>query len=387
MNQVLEKLPLILYIGINNLFLYKYGVRQDFINVFFLIPAFNILLFFIYLFFKKTTLKDSFYTISFLFISVVFFISTIIVNQLIDGESLNIDRWSAMSVSINAVLENRYPYSELDHLNQHSSNFPSLLLIGLPFYLLGDIGYLQSFCFLVFSYIIYKTIATPKAKLFGLLLLIFSIFYLWEIYVKSDLMSNFILILGFIIFYGKQKEIFKNPMLLGSISGFLFFTRVVSIIPLSILLFNSFLKTTSIKKVLYAISAFLTLILLTYFAFRNFRNLDIVREFNPLNLQNKSSQLPMFLSIITILIPFYFSTKTKSINDIIKFCVYFLSIPIIISFIIKLFTNGISDIIYKSSFDISYFNIITPFIIYYIIMEYDKKQIEIKCRFNKTTLN
>ena len=199
MKYIFKIIPLILYFGINNLFLYKYGIRQNAINIYALLILFNVLSVFIIFFLKKIEINESFLKIAFWCIVISFFCFTIVLNIKVGGSNLNVDRWSAMSVSIKALLENNYPYTELDHLNQGSSNLPSLFIIGLPFYLLGNIGFIQSFSFLFYTFLIYKTIKSPKARLAGILLLITSIFYLWEIYVKSDLMSNFIFILGFIL--------------------------------------------------------------------------------------------------------------------------------------------------------------------------------------------
>lgn len=365
----LKIIPLILYFSINNLFLYKYGIRQNLINIYALLILHNSLTIFIVFFLRKIQIKDSYLKIIFWCIVVSFFCFTIILNIKVDGNNLNVDRWSAINVSINALLENNYPYTALDHLNQGSSNLPSLFLIGLPFYLLGNIGYIQSFSFLLYTFLIFKSSETYKIRLIGILLLTTSIFYLWEIYVKSDLMSNFIFILGFILLTPKNK--FKRPIKLGILTSFLLFTRIVAIIPLSIMLFKSFIKTTNKKRILFIFSCFLYIFILAIFVFSKSPNLETALEYNPFNLQNKSSQLPLIISVLTILIPLYFSLKVKDNLDIIKYSFLFLAIPIFISFGIVFYNNGFVDIIYNSLFDISYFNIITPFIIYLVILEID----------------
>ena len=276
-----------------------------------------------------------------------------------------------MSVSIIALLENNYPYTALDHLNQGSSNLPSLFIIGLPFYLLGNIGLLQSFSFLFYTFLILKTIKNHKARLAGILLLITSIFYLWEVYVKSDLMSNFIFILGFILLTPKNK--FKRPIQLGGLAGFLLLTRIAAIIPLSIMLLKAFIETTNKKRTLFIISSLSFISALVIFVFSKSPNLETVLEHNPFNLQNRSSQLPLLISILTIVIPLYFSLKVKNSVDIVRYSFLFLSIPIFISFAIVFFDKGFEDIINNFSFDISYFNIITPFIIYLIVIEIDDR--------------
>ncbi|MDP5043442.1 MAG: hypothetical protein NWQ06_00515, partial [Leeuwenhoekiella sp.] len=66
---------------------------------------------------------------------VLFFGITIYINLKVNGYALHIDRWSAMTEGIAALLNGNYPYSALDHLGGRTSNLPTLFLIGLPFYL------------------------------------------------------------------------------------------------------------------------------------------------------------------------------------------------------------------------------------------------------------
>ena len=173
----IEKIILfLLYFGINSLFIYKYGIRQDHIPISLLLVGFPILVLTIVYFILNFNLKSSRLKITYVTITIVFFLFTIFLNFIINGDSLNVDRWSAMEITISSILNNTYPYSAIDHLNGRSSNLPGLIVIGIPFYLLGNIGLLQSFSFLLFSYTIYITVTNDKAKLIGLFLLISSVF-------------------------------------------------------------------------------------------------------------------------------------------------------------------------------------------------------------------
>jgi hypothetical protein len=276
-----------------------------------------------------------------------------------------------MEASISALLNNQYPYAAIDHLNGRSSNLPGLLIIGLPFYLIGNIGFLQSFTFLLFSFTIYKSIQNYKAKILALFLLIFSISFLWEIYVKSDLMSNFIIILSFIsLWYLKYKNTYlENPSLLAGISSFLLLTRLISIIPLTLLIFKAFMNSPFKKKLEFILITTSTILVLVFMVLYNCPNMEVFKSNNPITLQNR--QLPFYISLIVIIIPFFFSKKINSLNLLIKFSLIFLFIHVFISFIISVFNFGIFDIINNSVFDISYFNIIMPFLIYYIAIKYD----------------
>ena len=128
MKKIEALLLFIIYFFINYLFLYKYGIRQNYIDEIILIIAyFLIIIVFFYLLNKvqlrKSTLKFIFFTVT-----ILFFLFTIFINNYIDGNSVNVDRWSAMEASISALLNNQYPYAAIDHLNGRSSNLPGLLI-------------------------------------------------------------------------------------------------------------------------------------------------------------------------------------------------------------------------------------------------------------------
>ncbi len=371
MKKIEDIFLLILYLSINFLFIYKYGIRQNYINEFVLIIAYSFLLLTFFYFLNRIKLRKSTSKIIYLSTVILFFLFTIFINIYIDGNNVNVDRWSAMETSISALFNNQYPYAALDHLNGRSSNFPGLIIIGLPFYLMGNIGLLQSFTFLLFSFIIYKSIHNFKAKILGLFLLISSISFLWEVYVKSDLMSNFIIILSFISFwYLKYKNVnLKKTSLLAGFSSFLLFTRLVSIIPLTLLIFKAFINSSLNKKLTYIIVSTLTLSILTFIVLHNCPSIEVFNNNNPIKLQNR--QLPFFISLIMVIIPFFYSKKVNSLDDLIKYSLIFLFIPVLISFLISIFKNGLFNIIYYSAFDISYFNIIMPFLIFYIAIRYN----------------
>ena len=203
------------YLLINLVFLFKYATQQELVPV-----AIIYFLFFLFILFVGLILninsggiidKNSSYFI----ITIIFFIITIIINNLVDGYSLDVDRWSALHESIKSLLNGQYPYTAVDHLGGRSSHLPALIFISIPFYYLGDVGYLQSFSFLLISLSMFITFEA-RERIASLLLILGSPCYLWEIYTKSDLMSNTIIILFFVILIKKynlissSSELFKT---------------------------------------------------------------------------------------------------------------------------------------------------------------------------------
>jgi len=292
-------------------------------------------------------------------------------NISIDGNTLNVDRWSAMEVGIRALLNGQYPYSAIDHLGGRTSNLPTLIFLGIPFYLLGNIGFLQSFSFILFSYIVFIAFNNYKDRLFCLLLLILSPSYLWEIYVKSDLMSNFIIILMLMVIVqikiSKKERI--NPLILSFVSTAAILTRLTAIIPITLLLFKKFYNYSLKEKTLFIIVSLITITLFGYICLNKVSDFNHFKQHNPFELQNR--QLPFFISFITILIPLIYSFQISNLKLLIKSSVFFLLLPILLAMLINISNNGIYTSIFNSSFDISYLNIVMPFLL--ILLTYDYK--------------
>lgn len=356
---------IVLYLLINTLFVYKYGMRQTIIPVFTVILVYVFFVLSIFYLFEKTDwhfLKKR----HFLVIVFLFFIATIAINIYVDGNSLNVDRWSAMDVGISKVLNGEYPYNAKNHLGQYSSNLPSLMILGLPFYFLGDVGYLQSATFLLLSYLIFLEFKTSKLSFLILFLFISSPAYLYEIYVKSDLLSNLIFAIGFIIILNKKyhKNLFSKPYLIGFFAAFLLFTRVILVIPLTIFLFQSFAKTTLVNKIKFLISGFITLAILSFLVLMNCPDTDTLIHYNPFILQGNKS--PLIINILALVLPFLLSFRVKNLASTMAFSFFVLALPVLSSFFENLVNQGLYQTIIKNSSDITYIGMLLPFVIFYI---------------------
>jgi len=362
-----------IYLMINFLFIIKYVSRLDSKTVFLGLVIYFIAYILINIGYVKISIKDSYLKYVFLFTIVSFFIFTIFLNNYVNPTSLNVDRWSAMEVGGKALLNGDYPYSAIDHLGGRTSNLPTLILLGIPFYLLGDVGFLQSFTFMVFSTTIYFFFKTYKDRLFTLLLLIMSPSYLWEVYVKSDLMSNFILVLSILLIVMRyyNKGILKNEFLIYIISVFIVLTRLTAIIPVSLIVFPRYLKHSIDKKIRYFMVSLITLLLLLFIGFKNVESFDFFRLYNPFELQNR--QLPLVVSLMTVIIPLWYSFKVNTYRQFVMYSFCFLLIPILISFTLNILNNGFSNTLFDSAFDISYFNIIMPFLLLLIPISLNDK--------------
>ena len=363
----------IVLLGVNLLFVYKYSVRQNFIPAGLYMLVF-ILIFTPILFMNNFEIKfvnkfnlKKIYKIASVLIALVLFV--IIYN--IDGNKLNVDRWSAMDVGIEALLNGNYPYTATDHLNGRTSNFPGLLLIGIPFYLLGNVGYLQIFTFLLVCYTLYNYLEIIKAIRFMIVLLV-SPAYWWEIFAISDLLSNVIIIFCFIIYVNQnfKNNIYKYPIILGVVSSILVLTRGIIWIPMILFLFRDFWFLKNLSKMKFFISFSITTLLLILSVIVSCPSYDLLKKYNPLLLQ--TSNLPKYIHIIAILLPFYFSFKINKFEvDFFKFTSILMFVPVLLAFILKFNKYNFNEIIVDLRFDLSYLTVIFPFMIIYTV-DYNK---------------
>lgn len=359
----------LIFILINTLFVVKYASRIEGGNEYLAALIYTLLLSAISLIYIRLNLNEH-YKPLFYITSILFFFFTVYLNINVDGNTVMVDRWSAMEVGIEALLNGEYPYSAVDHLNGRTSNLPTLLFIGIPFYFLGNIGFLQSFAFLLFIYCTLKVFNDYKDRLLCILLLILSPSYLWEIYVKSDLMSNFIIILSVVVFV--QDRISRNLKINTLFESFLFtsliMTRITAIIPISILFFKHFYKYSAQKKIIFIIVSLVTAITFSFICFNKVNSLEHFYEHNPFELQNR--QLPSIVSFIFIIIPVIYSFRTTGIKSIIYLSVIFLLLPISVAFFTSIYYSGFTAALFDSSFDISYFNMVLPFLLISLTFDY-----------------
>lgn len=362
-----------IYLLVNLLFVYKYGLRQNFIRIEYILAIYFLLIALFTFIVNRFQHREKLLNLLFVFLAFTVFIMAIIVNIKVDGYSLNADRWSAMDSTISGWLNGEYPYTMPTHLGGRSSNLPFLLLIGLPFFLIGDVAFLQPFVFILFATFTYFTLKSAKSRLICLGLLSISASFMWEVYTKSDLMSNFIIILMLIVLFyikfGNTK--INNPILTGAFAGSLLLTRLVAAIPLTIILFKGFYKSTWRTKFLFTLSTFTVISLLSFLVLKNCPSREVLLNFNPILLQNR--QLPLGISIITLLIPFYYSFKVDSLKRLLWVTFLLLLLPVSIGFTISLHKSGFMETLLSSRFDISYFNVFMPFTIYYISTRLDHK--------------
>lgn len=283
----------------------------------------------------------------------------------IDGNTLNVDRWSAMTVAIEALFKGEYPYTATDHLNGRTSNFPGLIVLGIPFYILGNIGLLQVFSLGLFSFTIYKTMPIQQST-YCLLLLIFSVAFWYEVAVLSDFLSNLLIIFSFILlwhFYNKE-NVYSKPILLGIFLSILTLTRGIVFIPIALFFFAEYFRTNFRTKIKFSLALITTSLFLIYLVLKDCPSKEILLNFNPLVLQ--TSYTPMWFNLLAIIVPLICSFFIKNFKQFIQYVIA-INIILVLNYFVKFSLSfGFQESIHNSMIDLVYLSYIFPFIWYFL---------------------
>ncbi|REC74641.1 hypothetical protein DRF60_17315 [Chryseobacterium elymi] len=214
-----------------------------------------------------------------------------------------------------------------------SSYLPGQLLLALPAYLLGNVGYLQVAAFLLFSYAVLLEFKNNLIRFTAILMLGISLSYIYEAVCKSDFISSFIFVAAFILFWHSKFKgnYFQKPVLLGVCLGVLFLTRSVAVIPLIIFFLKPFLVTGINHKIKTAAAFVLTVAILLLSVFFSAKNLDYIIQHNPLTLQGQSNTFVMLCFLGAAL---FMSFYVRTINDVFYFSAYIVFL-VMLSFVLE----------------------------------------------------
>lgn len=286
----------------------------------------------------------------------------IIALRFIAIEYLRVDRWQMVTVWLDNLFIGRHPYTPLSSLNNVPGPFPVLFILALPFYWLHEIGYYSIAGFLLLAFLLSR-IFKGAAVMFCLLSLFFSLSFEWEIFTRSTLFVNVVLILGAVLYYDRCRWTDRRHLLTGGlIGGLLLSTRSIAVIPFAVS-FIMLVRTrplgwrrTGILLCIIAGIFIMTLLPLYIWHPAEFR------FYNPIMVQNLL--LPAWwIGAIFALCACIAGWFSRTAFEGIFWSGILLLLIVAWAFIVKLIQVGTVHAFYEGRFDISYFIISLPFLI------------------------
>jgi len=311
---------------------------------------------------KWSFLNDNFWRHAYRVMIILVPLASLVLLMTIDKTALRVDRWSAIEGFLEKLFSGDYPYTAESHLGQATSPMPTLHLISLPFYFLGDVGYLQIAVFLVFAAAVFYTVPRSNySRSSILLLLVAAPAFWWEIVARSELMSTMTItvILLMLVDHGNNARVLKRPFLVGIPVGLLMATRGIVVIPL-ILYFFPKLFSTSLKNraVFMAVSIVSFSVVLLPFVLWD---PELFMQHNP--LVHQTNKTPTFVQVTTILLSLIFSFRAKELWQVFFSAGSILFGIMLFTLLYTIRDVGFHGAFHESLFDISYFNSALPFLL------------------------
>jgi len=368
-------IQLILFISINALFIFKYLPRYD-INPYISLVVY---LFFVFIglnFYNKITSSISEKALKYIYLSVisltVIFIAVSLI--LIDPYSIRVDRWSALSFFWDSVFAGKYPYGTHTHVSEtnFASPFPIWHLINLPFYLLKDVGISIIFFLCLFSFSIYKYFESYKKALLVLILLLISPAYWWEILVRSDGLSNALLVMMLILWYTKYKKSLSNDIGISIlICGLIAATRFTALLPLALFFFQPYLKLPVKQKIIFPLSA-LSIAILAFLPFILWDTDSwVFFSRNPFMSQTGNGDWRILL--VMFFVGIFTALNWNTIEDFFATAAIFITIFILLNQLVRLSHFPEAHFFSDAVVDISYFTLALPYLIILVALKYSSK--------------
>ena len=364
MNQIKKHVILVLYLVINLLFVDKYAARiTDYhllVSVAYLLGASVLIL----LIEKKAHafVHSAQWLIG---IGLLFLCAGVGLQYAIDPFSLQVDRWSALHNFLTGMLSGEYPYGYPTHLGGYGSPFPVWQMFHLPFCLLGNVG-LSIFVVTVAFIVTIYFCRSSKAALVATILLCVSPAFWYEIAVRSDLVTNMLLV-AIIAEWLVCKQIKLTPYIIpiGVLSGLILSTRFIAIIPICVIYGYEFLKMGWKKQLVFLFTTLGTFGL-TFLPFILWDGSTLLFfEYNPFVLQTRQGSWVVLLlfAIIAIAITIY---QKGSIKHRTAYTGLLLTTLVTMAFIEKMYQQNLWKDLYSSAFDITYLSTALPFYIEFL---------------------
>ena len=358
------RVALILYIFINSLFILKYGLRY---LPWYVVIAACILYSGVVVLgnkYKYIIPKLSYLDIQrgTTFIAMIICLLFILAFQYLpDPMTIQVDRWSAIHNFLFNLTHGIYPYAAQTHLGGYGSPFPVWQIFHLPFYLMGNVGLSFIAGILLFVHSLSLHLKDREEDI-AFVFLACSPAFIYEVFVRSDLMTNFMVSLSVLLYcIHFRLTIQKNPLLLGIIVGLMMSTRFSAIIPFCIYYFYD-LYHAQLRQQLTFMSVFILTFCITFLPFLFWDSqMLLFFEYNPFILQTRQGHPLDLLILIPIGMALSFWQQKKPNRHFIATAIMLLLL-VTVTFTHTMFVNNSWTELFDSTFDITYFGMALPFL-------------------------
>ena len=341
---------------IGALFVFKYAMRNG--SLFALSPLFYIVIAGLVLFYldKKITPQNSEFS-KWQLLVVLGFLFFVTISMAFIPQTTRVGRFPALIEWLSNFQQGIFPYGT----KANPSAFPFLFFLASPFYLIGDAGYLEVFGLFLFLMLLLRSVKTKKeywVKMFFILLLP-TTFY--ELAVRSELLTNTVLVVSlFFLAEEKLNEHEKNVsfFVLALLFGFFLSTRLIVFLWFGMFLLFFFRNNLKNGAIFLAISFSVFLLSLIPFYLWN---AETFFSQGPFAVQ--SIYLPKWIYFVFPVLVLYVGWLIADFQELLFTSGVLTFLLVSISFLMTIGDVGVSEAIFNSRFDISYYVLSVPFFI------------------------
>lgn len=298
--------------------------------------------------------------------AVVLLCAMLMVQYHFDPMENQVDRWSAIANPLSALFHGDFPYLAKTHLGGNASPFPVWMILHIPFWLLGNVGLSIVVATALFLWSIWSWKGSGAAIVVTALL--FVCINLWyETAVRSDLISNFLLLAAFMnVLLKRQISLATHPYALAIVVGLWLSTRLSVAFPLYVYLLPGFLslpwsRRMAVVGIVIGVFALTFLPLVVWDAHSLF-----FFENNPFSLQARQGRPldTVVLVVLATMMALLWRGKTERL--LLSQALILLLVPII-AYGHNMYVYDNWQDIFHSAYDITYLDAALPFLLSLIV--------------------
>jgi hypothetical protein len=280
-------------------------------------------------------------------------------------EASRVARLPAIKSWLNYLFSGKFPYDS----PAAPSGFPFLFFLAMPFYLAGNLGYIEVLGIVIlFGYILLRYPGTTLGDIWlrSLLFLFLPTIY-YEFLVRSELLFNMTLVIALIVFTWARVSPFKRDaffFLTAILYGLVLSTRSVVLVPYSIFLI--FLFRTNIINGLVFLGVMCVPFLLTLVPFALW-DMNAFLARGPFTIQ--AGHFPLLGSIMFFWLAAFAGLKAKDIRDVMFSSGIMLFAIVAAKFVLTIRSYDLYKAVFMDQMDIAYFIFCIPFLILSVQLE------------------
>lgn len=300
-------------------------------------------------------IKDKYWTISGIIILIAVLFIYLVPRIGTVGRITAIEEW--LGLLFNGI----YPYSSYIT----PSAFPAFYILVLPFYLIGQLGFLEVIGLVIMLFVIKAYAVNDKNLLVTLLLLFTSPIIFHDFVVRSELTFNISLFVLLATLLRKIEHSENTKIaIFGILFGLTLSTRSVMIVPL--MTFMLFYFRNDIKK-LFLFGMIIALVFVLQLLPLIIWDSNLFWEFGPFAIQSHLADLPTWFIVFCILISIYIGWSVQNIREVFLAAGLILFSMIVVSYLSKIFEYGFQLAFFGDNYiDPAYLAFVFPFLLFAI---------------------